>query len=181
MVYMFLANGFEETEALVPADLLMRANIDLKLVSVEDSLTVKGTHGICVQADMMIDACSTEGLEAVILPGGGPGTEALNANEKVRAFVKYANENDLLIAAICAAPSVFGRMGILEGKRFACYPGFEKYMPNGILTGNKVERDGKIITAQGMGVSFEFGFEIISALCGDNKVSEIKEQTRYDH
>ena len=178
-VAIFLANGFEETEALVPADLLRRAGAEVILASVDGSETVTGAHGICVHADQPIDTLDRTSLSCVILPGGLRGTELLYESFKVRTLVQYAAENGLYVAAICAAPSILGKLGLLDGRRFVCYPGFEKEIPDGIRTGKKVEQDDTFVTAEGMGVSFEFGFHLVELLFGSAKANELKEQTRF--
>ncbi len=179
-VAIFLANGFEESEALVPADLLRRAGAKVLLVSVDGEDTVTGAHGICVKADCPIDTLDRTALSCVMLPGGMPGTEKLYESFKVRTLVQYAAENGLYVAAICAAPSILGKMGLLDGRRYACYPGFEKEIPDGIRTGKKVEHDDIFVTAEGMGVAFEFGYYLVELLFGSARAAELKDQTRFD-
>lgn len=163
MVYVFLADGFEEIEALGTLDLIRRAGIEALSVSVDGGEFVRGSHGITVRADISIDAC-TEGAEAVVLPGGMPGAENLSLSSKVRELV-FKNFNDgRYIAAICAAPMVFGKMGLLKGKRATCYPGFEKYLDGAEYTGKSVEVDGKVITGNGPGAFYGFAYEIIKAI-----------------
>ncbi len=178
-VAIFLAEGFEEAEALVPADLLRRAGAEVILASVDGSETVTGAHGICVKADCPIDALDRTSLGCVMLPGGARGTELLYESFKVRTLVQYAAENGLYVAAICAAPSVLGKIGLLDGRRYACYPGFEKEIPDGIRTGKKIEHDDIFVTAEGMGVAFEFGFYLVELLFGSARAAELKEQTRF--
>lgn len=179
-VAIFLANGFEEAEALVPADLLRRAGAEVLMVSVDGEETVTGAHGICVHADCPIEALDRTSLGCVMLPGGMPGTEKLYESFKVRTMIQYAAENGLYVAAICAAPSILGKMGLLDGRRYACYPGFEKEIPDGIRTGKKVEQDDTFVTAEGMGVAFEFGFRLVELLFGSAKAAELKDQTRFN-
>lgn len=178
-VAILLAEGFEEAEALVPADLLRRAGAEVTLASIDGSETVTGAHGIRVFADCTIDEVDKTTLNCVLLPGGGRGTELLGESFKVRSLVQYAAENGLYVAAICAAPSVLGKMGLLDGRRYACYPGFEKDIPDGIRTGKKVEHDDIFVTAEGMGAAFEFGFRLVELLFGFEPAANLREQTRF--
>lgn len=179
-VYMFLARGFEESEAIVPADLLKRAGATVILVATEGGLAVPGAHGITVTADITIDEVRREDIDCIVLPGGGLGTQLLGDNPRVLDIVDYAANRGLNIGAICAAPSVLGKMGLLDGRNAAVYPGFESNMKNANITGKKVECDDTFITAEGMGVSFEFGFKLIEVLFGADKAEEIKNQTRFN-
>ncbi len=170
MIYEFLAEGFEEVEALTPLDLLRRGGADIVTVCVSpdrDSLHVTGAHGITVRADLSLnraaDLLSRDDLEMVILPGGMPGTKNLDANETVHAFITKAVEKGAFVAAICAAPMILGKRGLLEGKRATCYPGFEKYLV-GAEVGGRVIRDGHIITACGVGAAVEFGLELVAVI-----------------
>lgn len=179
MIYLFLADGFEEVEALCPYDLLLRAGAQVKTVSIGKGLEVTGTHGVTVRADMNIDDI-TEEAEMVVLPGGMPGASNLDASEKVDAILRRTYEAGRYVAAICAAPMVLGKRGMLRGKRATCFPGFEKYLEGADVTGNLTETDGSVITARGMGAAFGFGLALIRALYGSNKAREIKEKTMAD-
>lgn len=168
MIYMFLADGFEEIEALCPLDLLRRAGIAVTTVGVGHK-TVTGAHGIAVLADLTdaeFAAKENKETEGVILPGGMPGTLNLGASETVISALRAAHEAGLLICAICAAPSVPGELGMLAGKRAVCFPGFEGSLKGAENTSARVERDGNLITAVGMGAALEFGLAIVSALRG---------------
>lgn len=178
-VPILLADGFEEAEALVPADLLRRAGASVSLVSVSGEEFVTGSHGIRVGTDCTIDQVDKASMSCLLLPGGARGTELLGANTKVCKLVRYAAENGIYVAAICAAPSILGEMELLDGRRFACYPGYEKSIPDGIRTGKKVEHDDTFVTAEGMGVSFEFGFKLVELLFGSQRADELREQTRF--
>lgn len=178
-VPILLADGFEEAEALVPADLLRRAGASVLLVSVSGEEFVTGSHGIRVGADCTIDQVDKASMSCLLLPGGARGTELLNASTKVRTLIRYAVENGVYVAAICAAPSILGEMELLDGRRFACYPGYEKEITEGIRTGKKVEHDDIFVTAEGMGVSFAFGFKLVELLFGSQRADELKEQTRF--
>lgn len=162
MIYMFLANGFEEIEALMPLDLMRRAGLPVKTVGV-GSLDITGSHGITVKADMLDSDFSDNSPECVILPGGMPGTTNLDASPVVHKALDLALEKNSLICAICAAPMVLGKRGILKGKNATCFPGFEEYL-EGASVGGRVVRDGQVITGVGMGAALEFGIEIVAAL-----------------
>lgn len=177
-VIILLADGFEECEALTPADVLRRAGAKVSLVAVKDKEVVEGAHGIRVLADALIDSLDGTVPDALLLPGGLKGTEALGASKQVKALIEKSVEADKYVAAICAAPSVLGKMGYLDGRKMACYPGFEKYMERADKTGNKVEVDGKFITAEGMGVSLEFALKITELLFGADVSDDIAEQIR---
>ena len=164
MIYMFLANGFEEIEALMPLDLMRRAGLEVKTVGV-CGLEITGSHGITVKADMLDADFADKSPECVILPGGMPGTKNLDASPVVHKALDYALECDALICAICAAPMILGKRGILRGKRATCFPGFEEYL-EGAEIGGRAVRDGKVITGVGMGAALEFGIEIVAALLG---------------
>ena len=166
MIYVFLADGFEEIEAITPIDLLKRAGFDVVTVGVTGK-TVTGSHSIPVICDIHIDDISTDGLEAVILPGGKRGTENLAGSLEVADILKYCYENDILIGAICAAPSVLGKMGILKGKKAVCYPGFENALEGAQVLSDPAVTDGKTVTARGAGASLEFSYELIRALGAD--------------
>jgi len=173
MVYEFLAAGFEEVEALSPLDLLRRSGVSVVTVCVSEdgeSLAVTGAHGITVKADVSLkDAVrmlrSRDDLEMVILPGGMPGTTNLDASEAVHDFITKAVDADAYISAICAAPMILGKRGLLDGKKATCFPGFEKYLV-GAKVGGRVVADGKIITSCGMGAALEFGLALVEALKG---------------
>ena len=178
MVYIFLAEGFEETEALAPLDILRRAGIEIKTVGVTGEL-VTGAHNITVKADILPEDVNYNAIEAVILPGGLPGTTNLEKDAAVQKALEYADENNKLICAICAAPSILGHKGILEGREATCYPGFEESFKGGKYIKKSVVRSENIITADGMGSAFKFGFEIAAALTSKETADKIKEQIQY--
>lgn len=167
MLYMFLADGFEETEALATLDVLRRAEIEVKTVGVTGA-TVTGSHNISVTADLGIDEISVSNVSGVILPGGMPGTTNLENNDTVIKCVNFAANKKLLVAAICAAPSILGHLGILEGKKATCFPGFENELKGSEVVDLGVVRDSNIITAKGAGVSLEFGFKIVEFIKNKN-------------
>ena len=176
MIYIFLADGFEEIEALCPLDILRRARLDVTTVGVGDKLDIVGAHGIKVTSDIKDTEFCDTAPSLVILPGGMPGTKNLEASATVRKAIDSAVSNDAFIAAICAAPSILGKMELLQGKEATCFPGFEDSLKGAILTDKKVVRDGKIITAAGMGVALEFGLAIVEALLGKDSADAIAAQ-----
>lgn len=178
MVYMFLADGFEETEALAPLDILRRGGVEVKTVGVTGGY-VTGAHGITVKADILPPIALKDNTEAVILPGGGVGTQNLDASVLVKEAVQSAYSSGKLICAICAAPSVLGKMGLLRGKKATCYPGFEKYLDGAELSEANVAESGNVITANGMGAALDFGFAVLARLRGADKAEEVKRQIQY--
>ncbi len=169
---MFLAEGFEEVEALAPLDLIRRAGLEIKTVGVGSKVVV-GSHGIPGVADMT-DADYSDGApDMVILPGGMPGTKNLDASETVHKAIAAATKNGAYVCAICAAPMILGKLGLLVGKKATCFPGFEEYLAGAIVTGQKVAVDGKIITAKGMGAGIEFGLAIVAALKDEATANEL--------
>ncbi len=176
MVYLFLAEGFEEIEALTPVDLLRRAKIDVLTVGI-GAKTVCGAHGIMVEADISeaeaLEMLNDKGAEMVILPGGMPGSTNLDNSETVEAFLAYAKENDTPVAAICAAPMVLGKRGFLEGKKAVCYPGFEKYLLGSEVVDAPAVRDGNVVCGRAMGSAAQFALLIIGLLKGEDTAKEI--------
>ena len=174
MIYMFCADGVEEVEALATLDVIRRAGLAVTTVGI-DGKTVKGPHGISFIADATISEFenSHEECECVILPGGGVGTQTLSENKTVCDFIKEVNAKGGVVAAICAAPSVLGKQGLLQGRSAVCYPGFEKYLYGATVKSDKVVTDGNIITARGMGCAVLFGLQIVAALCGTETADKI--------
>ena len=175
MIYIFLANGFEEVEALATVDVLRRADLNVKIVGVGSDV-ITGAHGISTVCDATDgDLTPGEDIEAVILPGGMPGTLNLERSDKVNAFIDYAFENGKLLCAICAAPSILGHKGMLKGKKAVCFPGFESELEGAELSDSFVVTDGNIITAKGMGSAVKFGIAIGAAFVGEAKMKKIEE------
>ena len=172
MIYMFLADGFEEIEALCPLDLFRRAELPVTTVGVGKK-QITGAHKITVTADITDDEFSCDDLEMIFLPGGMPGTLGLAASKTVMNALKYASDNEKYIAAICAAPSILGDEGLLQGKQAVCYPGFEDRLVGATIPAQKVIVDGRIITAMGMGAALEMGIEIIKLLRGEEFAHEL--------
>ncbi len=174
MIYMFCANGVEEVEALATLDVIRRAGLEITTVGLNGN-TASGPHGIGFFTDRTLKEfeAAERKADAVILPGGGAGTEALYNCKTVCDFVKKTASEGGYICAICAAPSVLGRLGLLEGKRATCYPGFEKYLYGAKATGEKTVTDGNAITARGMGCAVDFGLAVVSALKGEAEAERI--------
>ena len=174
MIYCFLANGFEEVEAITPVDLLRRAGADVKTVGV-GSKTITGSHLVEITCDMTADEIRLcDELEAIILPGGMPGTINLEASAAVQSAIDYAFEQKKLICAICAAPSILGHKGLLEGKKATCYPGFEKELTGAYASCERAVTDGNFITGKGAGAALEFGLSIVAKLFGAKKADDLR-------
>ena len=163
MIYVFLAPGFEEMEALAPVDILRRAEIDVCTVGI-GAKAITGSHGITVAADLCDSDAAPDDMEAVVLPGGMPGTLHLEQSQTVMNFLDYAVKVNAYIAAICAAPSILGHKGLLQGKQAICFPGFENELVGATLSKDPVVVDGKIITAKGAGVAVDFGLALVKCL-----------------
>lgn len=176
MVYMFLAQGFEEVEALAPLNLLRRAGVEIKTVGV-GSKTVVGAHSIPVVADMIDSDFSDDKPGMVILPGGMPGTLNLDASEIVHRAIDAAVKNGTYLAAICAAPMILGKLGLLSGKEAICYPGFEEHLLGAKVSDKTVVNDGKVTTAKGMGVAIEFGLTLVALLKGEKIANDLRAST----
>ncbi len=178
MVYVYLAEGFEEIEALAPVDILRRCGVEVKTVGVTGKV-VSGSHGICVEADILPEAVSLADAQMLVLPGGIPGTPNLEKDARVTEALKAANAQGKYIAAICAAPSVFGHLGLLAGKKATCYPGFEPELAGAETLEDGVVCDGNIITAKGAGRASDFGFLLAGLLAGWDKAAEVRKAMQY--
>ena len=174
-IFVFLADGFEEIEALTPVDILRRAGLSVKTVSVMEEQVVAGAHGVPVLADVMFDEINAEDAEMILLPGGLPGATNLDAHQGLSQMILDFAKEEKPLAAICAAPLVFGNRGLLEGKKATCYPGFETYLKGAQYTAALVEKDGNFITGKGPGAAMEFAFAIVEKYCGMDKVNELKQ------
>lgn len=181
MIYIFLADGFEEVEALAPADVLRRAGVSVQLVGVGGK-TVAGSHGISVECDITdSDISLNSNLEGIFLPGGMPGTLNLEKSETVNKAIDYCMNTNLLISAICAAPSILGHKGILNGKNAVCFPGFEDELQGAVLSDKFICEDGNIMTAKGMGSAVEFGTRIAARLVGNDKAKSVHDSLQIYH
>ncbi|MBO4457830.1 MAG: DJ-1/PfpI family protein [Butyrivibrio sp.] len=165
-IAIFLANGFEEIEALTVVDLLRRAKIEITTASITGDKTVEGSHGIKVEADALLADIDFDGLDMIILPGGMPGTKNLDACEPLKAKIAEFNNAKKMLGAICAAPTVYGKMGILNGKKACCYPGCEGDLLGANVVTDETAKDGNIITSRGMGTAIPFGLAIIEHFNG---------------
>ncbi len=178
-IAIMMANGCEEIEALAVVDILRRAAITIDMIRVpsEDAnadLSITGSHGIKIAMDKELTDFIEAEYDGIVLPGGMPGTNHLMACEVVtKAAVSFA-EAGKLVSAICAAPSVLGRLGLLNGKRATCHPGFEDKLTGAITAGNRVERDGNFITARGMGAAVDFGLEIVAYLKSQDEADKLR-------
>lgn len=170
-VFIFLTTGFEEIEALATVDILRRGSVDIKTVSLIKGKTVVGSHDIPVVADLMFEEVDFDSATMLVLPGGTP---KINEHEALRNEVLAFYNSGRLVAAICAAPMVLGTLGILNGKKATCYPGFEKYLEGAILeTDKNVVVDSNIITGRGPGLTFDFALQLLEILTGKAKCDEV--------
>lgn len=176
MIYMFIAEGFEEIEALCPLDLMRRAGIEVTTVGVGGK-EICGAHGIVVKTDIDIacyDTLDDKNADMIFLPGGMPGTLNLASCEGVIEAINNASKNNKYIAAICAAPSILGDMGLLHGKEAICYPGFEDRLIGAKISDKRVVLDGKILTAAGMGTALDMGLKIVEIFCSKEKADALR-------
>ena len=179
-MYVFLADGFEEIEALAPVDVMRRAGLSVTTVSVTGNLVVQGAHGIPVVADAAFDELDYADAALLFLPGGLPGAPNLEAHAGLgKLLVTKAGEEGVVVSAICAAPLVLGGLGLLQGKQATCYPGFENTMKGAIYTADKVTVDGNIFTACGPGAAWELGFTFVEHFCGADKANELRQGMQF--
>ena len=172
-VFIFLADGFEEIEAITPIDIFRRAGIEVTIISVTAEKLVRGSHNISILADKLFSEADYSANDLLYLPGGMPGTRNLGAHEGLKALIlKQAGDNKK-IAAICAAPSVLGKLGLLKGKEAICYPGFEDQLDGAILSKEKIVESGSISTAKGAGVALRFALKLVEILKGKALAEQI--------
>jgi len=176
-VFVVIANGFEEMEAVISIDILRRAGLDVKIIGL-DKITLIGSHNITIQADMILQDCKGEIPDAIVLPGGLPGAENLAMSLELKNLIQNMNDKNKIIAAICASPAlVLSNINILSGKKVTCYPGLEKnFLPDVKITKEKVVQDGNIITAEGPFFAFSFVLKIVENLVGKEKANMLKKQ-----
>lgn len=175
MIYAFLADGFEEMEAVCPIDILRRSGAEVLTVGIGDQC-VTGAHGLDFMADMSdMNVELSDSLEMIILPGGMPGTLNLEKNPVVQQAIDYCAKNGKYIAAICAAPSILGRKNLLNGKKAICFPGYEELLTGAELSEEYVVVDGKTITAKGAGVAMEFGLKLVEILKGKERAKKLSD------
>ena len=178
-VYVFTADGFEEIEGLTVVDLMRRAGAQVQMVSISDGLAVKGSHGIEIKADTFFDDVDFDQADLMVLPVGMPGTLHLGEHEGLTGLLQDFAAKGKRVAAICAAPSVLGGLGLLKGKRAVCYPGFEDKLTGAQVEMEEVVTDGCITTSRGLGTAIPFALELISLLFGPEKAEEIKKSVIY--
>ncbi len=179
-VLIFLADGHEEIEALTVVDLLRRAGIDITMVSMNPDRNVTGSHNIRINADITLAEADFDSADMLVLPGGMPGTLNLEANELLMSKVEDFNNAGKYIAAICAAPTVFGHKGLLKGRKACCYPGMHDQLTGAEVSFDKVCADGNIITSRGLGTAIEFALMIISRLSGQAVADKIANSVVYE-
>ena len=172
-ISVFLADGFEEIEGLTVVDILRRAGLRVDTVSITGERTIRGSHQIDVQADCLFEEMDFSETDMLVLPGGMPGTRNLMNHKGLQELLRAYHEKGRYIAAICAAPSVFGRFGFLKGRRACCYPSFEEKLEGAEVVQEPVSVDGHIITSRGMGTAIPFALKLTALLCGEEKADEI--------
>lgn len=180
-VYEFLANGFEEIEALAPMDIFRRGGLEVKTVSVTGSELVESSHGVTVKADLLFEDGDFTDADLLMLPGGMPGSANLNAHEGVRNALKAQYDAGKRVAAICAAPMVLGSIGILEGKRATCSPGFQTYLTGATYTGNLFEEDGLVTTGEGPAASLPYAYHILGYFIPEEQVRDLERKMQFAH
>ncbi len=178
-VYTFLANGFEEVECLAVVDILRRANIDVTMVSITNNKYVTGSHSITVQADALFQDADFSDADLLFLPGGMPGTKYLAAHEGLTSLIRTYHKNGKYLAAICAAPIVYGELHLLNGIHATCYPGFEEKCMGAIMEKSGVVTDGHFITARGLGFAIDLGLELVRILENVAISDQIKESIQH--
>lgn len=180
-VYVFLADGFEEIEGLTVVDVLRRAGAEVCTVSVMGTKKIEGSHKINLEADAVFEECEFSDADLLVLPGGMPGTLNLGAHEGLTELLKKENEKNTGIAAICAAPSVLGDLGILKGKKAVCYPGFEERLTGAEVLKVPAVTDGNVTTSRGMGTAIAFSLELTARLFGREKAEELAKGIIYGY
>lgn len=179
MIYVFLATGFEDIEALAPVDILRRAGLPVETVSVSGEQIVESAHGVGFVADRRLSEVNFPEADMLVLPGGMPGATNLDACETLRRAIVAHYEAGKPLAAICAAPLVYGHLGLLRGVRATCYPGFELHLEGAIPTGALVEQDGQFITGKGPAAAMEFGYRIAEYFLGAEAVEPLRQGMIY--
>ena len=179
-VCVLLADGFEEIEALTVVDLLRRAQIYVGTVSIMEDYVVHGAHGINVQAEDLFEEVNFADVDVIVLPGGMPGTTNLKEHEGVKRVMLDFAEKGKTLAAICAAPTVLGELGLLKGKRITCYPSVETEIQGAVITKTPVAVDGNIITSRGVGTAIDFALELIAVLVGRERALKVAESIVYE-
>lgn len=179
-VCVFLATGFEEIEALTVVDLLRRAAVNTATVSITGNRQVTSSHKITVEADMLLADVDFSKIDMIVLPGGMPGTKNLEACEKLMEQVEQFYQNGKYLSAICAAPSIFGHRGMLNGRNACSYPEFECELEGAVVSKNPVEISDHIITSRGMGTAIDFGLAIVARMTNEETAKELAEKIVYE-
>lgn len=179
MIYVFLATGFEDIEAIAPVDIMRRAGLKVQTVSITGEKIVQSAHGVGITADLLLPEVDFPKAEMLVLPGGLPGSTNLDACQPLTQAIKQHFEEGGAIAAICAAPLVFGHLGLLEGRRATCYPGVERELKGATYTAAIVEQDGNIITGKGPAAAFEFGYTIVDFFLGEGASMPLRQGMIY--
>lgn len=181
-VYEFLANGFEEIEALAPVDILRRAGVEIQTVSVTGKYEVTSSHQVTIKADLKFeDIDNFDDAEWLLLPGGLPGATNLNEHEGVRKILLAHNKKGKHIGAICAAPLVLGSLGLLKGRKATCSPGFEKYLDGAQYTAELFTVDGNIITGEGPAATLPYAYEILKGFVGEEQTRDLQKKMQFEH
>ncbi len=180
-VIVFLAPGLEECEALVPADLLRRAGVEVTLAAIGGDKLVTGSHHMTITADLLAEEADLSGYDALFLPGGLPGTTNLGESELVKKAVLSFHGEGKIISAICAAPSIFGGLGLLQGKNATSHPSFEDKLTGAHVTGHLVDVDGNITTGRGLGAAIPFGLKLVEQLVSREKAEQIATAIAYPY
>lgn len=173
-IFVHLAEGFEEIEAITPVDVLRRAGCDVTMVSVTGNRMVTSSRNIAVQTDALFEEVDYTKADMLVLPGGMPGSKNLDQHEGLKNKLLEADRSGKFLAAICAAPMVLGHLGLLQGRKATCYPGNEKDLVGATVTGKAVEIDENFITGKGAGSSIKFSLALVEVLCGKEKAQDIK-------
>lgn len=180
-VYEFIATGSEEVESLIPLDVMRRAGVDFLTVSITGSKTVRMSHGVKLEADLLFEDADLSDADLLMLPGGLPGADNLNAHEGVRKALLEQDRKGKLVAAICAAPQVLGSLGLLKGKKATCYPGFERFMEGASYTHELCTVDGNIITGEGPAATFPYAYTLLAILKGQPAADQIAQGMMFKH
>jgi 4-methyl-5(b-hydroxyethyl)-thiazole monophosphate biosynthesis len=170
----FMADGCEEIEGLTVVDITRRAGLDIETVSINGTKQVTSSHKVTFLTDTTKEEADFESYDAIVLPGGMPGTIHLGEDETVGRIIREFAASGKLVAAICAAPSVLGQAGLLQGKKATCHPGFEEKLTGADCSTDSVVTDGNIITSRGMGTAIPFALEIVRYFLDDTAVDKIK-------
>lgn len=178
-IAVFLGEGYEEIEALTVVDICRRCGLTVDMVAAAEEDVVKGSHGIAVKMDKIFSQADFGEYDMLVLPGGMPGTKNLEAHEGLMAQIDAFYTQEKYIAAICAAPSIFGHRGILKGRKACCYPGFESHLEGAEITSGPVEISGHVVTSRGMGTALDFALAIAGIFCGNEKAEEMAEAVVY--